>query len=151
MVNTRYYSSQLPYNQLESHRIINDNPARPEWVTGTHPSDADCLNPSSYDLIRQCDATELGTNGNFYYGDFERTSRGYQGIGKPHQYHGVSWEDFVTNANEDFADMFMNWVYDSFDDSPLAYGAGRYRYEFMEDNMRSWITGGSITTRQSVQ
>lgn len=67
----------------------------------------------------------------------------------PAQYHGDTpdWLDFPTNPKEDFADMFMNWVYHSFDYSPQAYNAGWYRYYFMEDNMRNWITGGSITTR----
>ena len=150
LVKTRYYEVETPYNQVRDLKIVDDTPVNedgPFWVTGTHPTGGACLNnadPNSA-LGRQCAATDAD-----HYGSFQRTSRGYMGPGAPHQYHGAGWTDFVANENEDFADMFMNWVYNSFDYRPEAYNAGWYRYYFMEDNMRNWITGGSITTRNSV-
>jgi hypothetical protein len=145
LVQTRYSGVNTPYNQARDWHIVNDNP-QPEWVTGTHPTWDACQNntdPNS-NLGRECAATEVNK-----FGIYERTSLGYTGPDQPAQYHGdtPNWTDFSTNPNEDFADMFMNWVYHSFDYSSLAYNAGWYRYRFMEDHMGAWVTGGSITQR----
>lgn len=149
LVQTRYSGVNIPYNQARDWHKVHDRPViegGPLWITGTHPTWDACQNNSdpNSELGRECAATEIGK-----FGIYERTSLGYTGKGVPAQYHGDTpdWLDFPTNPKEDFADMFMNWVYHSFDYSPQAYNAGWYRYYFMEDNMRNWITGGSITTR----
>jgi hypothetical protein len=43
------------------------------------------------------------------------------------------------NANEDVADMFLNWVYDSFNYDARANGAGTARYEWWNSRMSGWI------------
>jgi hypothetical protein len=105
----RAQSSVGPYLSL-SNAAITD--ATGKWVTGTHPG-----------------------------GPFERTARGYQKEREPYMYHGPdNWDDWNSNAdhvarNEDFADMFMNWTFNSFDQN----SAGLARYSWMTTNMSSWI------------
>ncbi len=70
--------------------------------------------------------------------------RGYSGYiseGAPDLYHGPNdWDDAATGTrNEEFADMFMNWAFDSFDYRPEANGAGTARYNWMTTNMSEWI------------
>lgn len=151
LVQTRYYGAKVPYAQVQDAALVDEKPREyggPQWITGTHPSGGECttIDPNS-DIGRQCLATESGE-----YGSFERTSLGYTGKSIPAQYHGDTndWSDYRTNPSEDFADMFLNWVYNSFDDSTQAYNAGRIRYKFMEDHMPGWITGGVIKIRGSV-
>ena len=101
-----------PYYDLQKAAIIdNEN----NWVTGTHPE-----------------------------GVFERTLRGYTGEYLPDVYHGREWSDWNSNndnraRSEDFADMFLNWVFDSFDYSLDAKGAGVKRKKWMDENMQKWI------------
>ena len=117
---SRYVNdTQGPYASLENAQIVDD---LGRWVTGKH------------------------TNG-----VFERTSLGYLSEEQPDMYHGPringqGYTDWNSNEyhrarNEDFADMFMNWVYNSFDYSPETNGAGIRRYEWMDNHMLSWITG----------
>jgi hypothetical protein len=111
--------TQGPYASLENAQIKDD---LGNWVTGKHDN-----------------------------GVFERTSRGYLSEEQPDMYHGPringqGFTDWNSNENhrarnEDFADMFMNWVYNSFDYSPEANSAGIKRYEWMDDHMLGWITG----------
>jgi hypothetical protein len=104
-----------PYGRLEDEdaQIVDD---RGNWVTGKHTG-----------------------------GDFERTILGYKSGGEPDMYHGPEdWTDWNSNAdnlarNEDYADMFMNWVYDSFDYRANAYNAGTYRYEWMTTNVAEFV------------
>jgi RHS repeat-associated protein len=104
-----------PYYDLEK-AAIKDGDGN--WVTGTH--------------------TEYG-------GQFERTIRGYISDGIPDMYHGPNnfdnWNSNLdyTARNEDFADMFMNWVFNSFDYRNKAKGAGILRYNWVQDHMQSWI------------
>jgi hypothetical protein len=102
--------TQGPYASLQSARIEDD---LGNWVTGTHPGAA---------------------------GQFERTSRGYLSELPPHTYHGSDWPDWQSNLdlrarNEDFADMFMNWVFNSFDYRPQANGAGFKRFDWMDHRL----------------
>lgn len=106
-----------------------------QWVTGMHPSGPDCQNnndPNSSLGIR-CAAT----SGN-QYRSFERTFLGYTGERNPHVYHGKGFDDWNT-ANEDFADMFMNWAYNTFDYSADANSAGTKRYDWMDERMSPFI------------
>lgn len=66
---------------------------------------------SNYDLYRR--ATDLG----------------YQSEAGPHVQNDNPW------PNEDFADMFSNWAYNSF--AQDKYGAARYN--FMDSRMKGWI------------
>lgn len=43
------------------------------------------------------------------------------------------------NPNEDTADMFLNWVYNSFDYTEQAKGAGTARYNWWNDRMEGWV------------
>jgi hypothetical protein len=63
--------------------------------------------------------------GDYTRGDF----RGYQSSSFPHIQNPLS------TASEDFADMFSNYVHNSF--YPNNYG--QERYDFMASHMRSWI------------
>jgi RHS repeat-associated protein len=63
-----------------------------------------------------------------------RTNDGYQltnGDRLPFQQHGGA------SGGEDFADMFMNWVQDSFDSD--AAGAGVARKSWIENGMATWV------------
>jgi hypothetical protein len=73
---------------------------------------------------------------------FDRTFRGYRGEKAPFVYHGKEWDDW-NSPNEDFADMFMYWAFNSFDFSSKARGAGAARYTWMETNMSNWISQAS--------
>jgi YD repeat-containing protein len=116
-VNVRQQSpehlNQGPYYSLEKAEIRD---SLGNWVTGTHPS-----------------------------GEFERTMRGYTDNRIPAVYHGsFEWDDWNSNVNhtarnEDFADMFLNWVFDSFDYSIKANDAGYKRYNWMQENMQEWV------------
>ena len=48
-------------------------------------------------------------------------------------------DDAGNTPNEDFADMFLNWAFDSFADDPM----GEARYAWMEENMADWIEHGT--------
>lgn len=77
-------------------------------------------------------------------GVFTRTDRGYrpsddpQGWGSPYQQHSLAMGD-GNNTHEDFADMFLNWTYNSFADD----SAGRARYNWMASNMALWVSQAS--------
>lgn len=69
-------------------------------------------------------------------GAWDRTFNGYMGTGAPYVYHGSDDFDDWNSPGEDFADMFMNWVYDSFSVDL----AGEARYDWMDDNMTTnWM------------
>jgi RHS repeat-associated protein len=76
---------------------------------------------------------------------YTRTILGYRSDAPPYMYHGKRyWLDWDSNNNyaalhEDFADMFMNWTYNSFDYSNGANGAGTARYDWMSAHMAEWI------------
>jgi RHS repeat-associated protein len=90
---------------------------------------------------------DIGFNifGSFTPGEYTRTTNGYKSGGIPDMYHGPkTWSDWNSNANntgrnEDFADMFMNWTFDSFDYSSKAHGAGTARMEWMTTNMVEFL------------
>jgi hypothetical protein len=111
-----------PYYDLGK-AAITDNQGN--WVTGTHPGPG---------------------------GVFERTIQGYKSGGIPDMYHGPEdWSDWNSNENhtarnEDFADMFMNWVFDSFSNSTSDKDneAGIRRYNWVQYHMPDWI---SLATR----
>lgn len=107
-------NSTGPYGDLKKpeNAIIDD---RGVWVTGQHPE------PPQSD------------------GKFERTFLGYKSNQIPDVYHGVEYDDW-NSPNEDFADMFMNWVYISFDYDLDAYNAGTKRYDWIDDRIAGWIT-----------
>jgi RHS repeat-associated protein len=82
-------------------------------------------------------------------GSYRRTDAGYQAC--PNR-KGCRYEEHPTtididadppenpnNPGEDVADMFLNWVYDSFDYSDAAKGAGTARYEWWDSRMAGWI------------
>jgi hypothetical protein len=105
------------------------------WVTGLHPRGDECrdnTDPNSSLGIR-CAATTVNQ-----YGSFERTFFGYTGDRIPDVYHGRDFGDWNT-ANEDFADMFMNWAYNSFDYRADANNAGTKRYDWMDERMAPFI------------
>jgi hypothetical protein len=143
LVQTRYLGSRAPYSQLRYAQIVDDYPdalGGPRWVTGTHPTWSDCQ--SNPNLQKECAATnKTDLSAPDSYGKFERTGRGYLSTLSPDLYHGSNWPDWATSPNEDFADMFMNWAYNTFDYNVEAYNAGVKRYDFMERNMLAWITG----------
>jgi hypothetical protein len=70
-----------------------------------------------------------------------RTMLGYVSNGAPNVYHGeLEWTDWNSSdnyiaRNEDFADMYMNWMYNSFSDD----SAGNSRYAWISSNMNRWI------------
>ncbi len=55
------------------------------------------------------------------------------------QWHSVDMDEEGNTPNEAFADLFMNWVYDSFDDSEEAYGAGIALLDWITSQMASWL------------
>ena len=75
------------------------------------------------------------------HGFWERGYRGYKSRGAPDLYHGLAdWDDVATNTvNEEFADMFMNWIFNSFEYSSRAKGAETARYKWMTTNIAEWI------------
>jgi hypothetical protein len=84
-------------------------------------------------------ATITDEDGNYVSGvqngTWERTFQGYKSNGAPDVYHGSKeWDDW-NSTGEEFADMFMNWVYDSFS----ADNAGAARYKWMNDSMITWM------------
>lgn len=104
-----------PYYALDGTQIVDQYGS---WVFGTHPG-----------------------------GSYERTTLGYAGEQDPYMYHGpVYWGDWNSNTdniarNEDYADMFMNWVYNSFDSSGGLLGAGNQRYAWMTVNITETLNG----------
>jgi hypothetical protein len=114
---SRYINdTQGPYASLETAAITDD---RGLWVTGKHPG-----------------------------GLFDRTALGYVSENPPDMYHGkglypTTWNSNESHEarNEDFADMYMNWVYNSFDYRSTVYGAGTNRYNWIEDHIAGWIQG----------
>lgn len=80
-------------------------------------------------------------------GGYERTTLGYKSNHAPDMYHGQhEWNDWnsIDNyvaRNEDYADMFMNWVYDSFNYSDASLGAGYLRYDWMTVNITDTVNG----------
>ena len=67
-------------------------------------------------------------------GDWTRGKAGYGSEGPPDLYHGPNWDDWNT-PNEEFADMFMNYVFDSF----RRNAAGDARFSWMFANMPTWL------------
>ncbi len=81
-------------------------------------------------------------------GNFNRTDQGYKSCSPsnacryeehPRYKADGSEMDDGNSAYEDTADMFLNWVYNSFDYSVAAGGAGSERYEWMNSNMSLWV------------
>jgi RHS repeat-associated protein len=63
--------------------------------------------------------------------DYERTTTGYGCDRVPCMMHPLDWLPDGPTASEEFADMWMNYVQDSF----AANDAGVARYDFMDDNL----------------
>gem|GEM_PF-6351733 len=51
------------------------------------------------------------------------------------QYHSKDVDDYWNDPSEDFADIFMNWVFDSF----YPNSAGAALYNWTETNMATWL------------
>lgn len=104
-----------PYLDLGDTQLVDQNG---NWIMGTHPGES-----------------------------YERTLFGYKGDTPPYMYHGrrywIDWDSNDNNVarNEDYADMFMNWVYDSFDYTDESLGAGRLRYDWMTVNLTETLNG----------
>jgi hypothetical protein len=84
-------------------------------------------------------STILDANGNWVEGinskgAWERRSEGYISAYAPDVYHGQEYSDW-NSVGEDFADMYMNWIFDTFS----ADLAGAARYTWMETHMASWL------------
>ena len=79
-------------------------------------------------VASECTGYDENGKCNNYY---KRTSLGYA--------LGTRDNPDTPTQHEDFADMFSNWAYNSFDYSPsgIAYGAARYNW--MNYKMREWI------------
>jgi RHS repeat-associated protein len=71
-------------------------------------------------------------------GTFVRTMLGYGDCGLQCAYHPLNMDDDGKTAGEDFADMFMNWTYNSFSSDPN--GAGAARNDWINRNMADWIS-----------
>ncbi len=71
-------------------------------------------------------------------GEYIRTSLGYR-LDTDGDVYPYRQNPYTLTPNEDFADMFMNWAFDSFDYSRGAYGAGEVRYAWMATNMEAWV------------
>jgi hypothetical protein len=51
----------------------------------------------------------------------------------------MTWiQNSAVTSSEVFADMFLGWVYNKWDNDP--HGFGNARRKFMTDNMANWIT-----------
>jgi RHS repeat-associated protein len=82
----------------------------------------------------------LHVTGKNRQGVFIRTTLGYIKPNAPWMYHGpLDWPDDWNSPSEDFADMFMNWVFDTFDYSLDAYGSGKARFDWMTRHIEEWI------------
>ncbi len=159
LVQTRYRISLTPYNELGEAQIVDNTPEAlggPRWVVGKHPTRDYC---ETNILSKECLATNKTNpddpNYNFQLeGQFERTLLGYRSGEQEDVYHGPvyidsegrelgfdDWNIGNTGRNEDFADMYMNWVYNTFDTSSRAYDAGNYRFNWMDNNMKRWVEG----------
>jgi hypothetical protein len=66
--------------------------------------------------------------------DMNAPDNGYYSDDIPDQYHARGKVD-GDDGNEDWADMFMNWVYDSFYPNP----AGDALYNWINVNMAEWL------------
>ena len=51
------------------------------------------------------------------------------------QYHSLDVDKYWNDPSEDFADIFMNWVYDSF----YPNNAGAALFDWTESNMANWL------------
>jgi hypothetical protein len=98
-----------------------------------------------YEILHRSTIT-AESNGNIIHvtgindmGVFERTDNGYRSTGMPWEQHGMSMDKYGNTPNEDFADMFLNWAFDSFADDPM----GEARYDWMEENMAEWFEHGT--------
>ncbi len=69
-------------------------------------------------------------------GVWERSFSGYVSDRASGVYHGKEYSDW-NSPGEDFADMYMNWVFDTFS-TDLA-GAGAARCTWMETHMAVWL------------
>jgi hypothetical protein len=81
-------------------------------------------------------------------GNFERTDRGYQNCSpndacryEEHPRYKANGIETVegNTPGEDVADMFLNWVYNSFDYGPGSNGAGQVRYDWFDVNIVEWV------------
>ena len=68
-------------------------------------------------------------------GAWARMPDGYGGTGRPYMQHPITMDALGKTQGEDFADMFMNWVQNSFADN----AAGRARYDWMDARMGAWV------------
>jgi RHS repeat-associated protein len=73
-------------------------------------------------------------------GKFVRTMDGYGTCGLLCSYHPDTMGEDGKGPYEDFADMFMNWTFNSFNFTEKAIGAGAVRYKWVNDNMALWIS-----------
>jgi hypothetical protein len=70
---------------------------------------------------------------------WHRTNDGYVSNTPPWQYHPMTVNDEGEidgdNPWEDFADMFVNWVFNTF----ASNDAGSARYDWMQEHANTWI------------
>jgi len=74
-------------------------------------------------------------------GVFKRTNLGYRSAWFPDQQHPLDMDSMGNTPGEDFADMLLNWAFNTFSDDET--GAGAARYEWMATNMAAWISAAS--------
>ena len=65
---------------------------------------------------------------------WHRNFNGYRSAFQPDVYHGMEFDDWDSNG-EDLADMYMNWVFNTFSTD----SAGIARYNWMDDHMKVWL------------
>ncbi len=85
-------------------------------------------------------ATILDADGNHVTGKntqntFKRTTAGYACDDFPCMQHPIDLDGLGPTPGEDFADMFMNWVHNSF----ATNSAGQARQHWMTTNMGGWL------------
>ncbi len=96
---------------------------------------------SPYNMLSSSEIVDK--NGNhvtgLQYGNFSRTMDGYNiSCGLKCSYHPTTMMPGGNTPDEDIADMFMNWAFDSFDGDDN--GAGTARFQWMNVNMARWIS-----------
>jgi len=87
--------------------------------------------------------------------EWERGFEGYLGTGPNNVYHGQTWDDYKYNVDEEFADMFANWVMDGIPSvmgasNPNGFttaqaGAGDARRVWMDEHIFHYLYPLAVT------
>jgi len=76
---------------------------------------------------------------------FERTNSGYPEGGQPYEQHGNLSPNYNT-YQEDFADMFMNWVLGQFTDNQAGQLRNKWMTNFITDHIELVIMNNGLET-----